>query len=124
MDDSLTVKIFDDASALATAAAQTIASIASEAVSARGRFTVALSGGGTPRETYMRLAQPRRGRRAGAALAAACAARAARGRAAARGGRAWRRGSAARASRRAPGGGSTAGDWGRDRGGERKRDGE
>src|SRR5437667_200166 len=58
MDDSLTVKIFDDASALATAAAQTIASIASEAVSARGRFTVALSGGGTPRETYMRLAQP------------------------------------------------------------------
>jgi len=58
MDDSLTVKIFHDASALATAAAQTIASIASEAVSARGRFTVALSGGGTPRETYMRLAQP------------------------------------------------------------------
>ncbi len=58
MDDNLTLKIFDDASALATAAAQTIASIASEAVSARGRFTVALSGGGTPRETYMRLAQP------------------------------------------------------------------
>src|SRR5262249_39424949 len=58
MDDSLTVKIFDDASALATAAAQTIASLASEAVSARGRFIVALSGGGTPRENYMRLAQP------------------------------------------------------------------
>jgi 6-phosphogluconolactonase len=58
MDDSVTVKVFDDGSALATAAAQTIASIADEAVASRGRFTVALSGGGTPRETYMRLAQP------------------------------------------------------------------
>src|SRR5438128_10000791 len=58
MDDSVTVKVFDDGGALATAAAQTIASIAGEAVSARGRFTVALSGGATPRETYMRLAQP------------------------------------------------------------------
>jgi len=58
MDDSVTVKVFDDGSALATAAAQTIAATASEAVSARCRFTVALSGGGTPRETYTRLAQP------------------------------------------------------------------
>ncbi len=57
MDESAVVKVFDDATTLAAAAAQAIVTIACEAVSARGRFTIALSGGATPRETYMRLAQ-------------------------------------------------------------------
>ncbi len=57
MSDGALVKVFDDTAALATAAAQTIASIAGDAVAAGGRFTIALSGGATPRETYMRLAQ-------------------------------------------------------------------
>ena len=61
MDHSAEVKVFDDEATLATAAAQTIASIASEAVASSGRFTIALSGGGTPRETYMRLARPPHG---------------------------------------------------------------
>jgi len=61
MDDSTAVKVFDDEATLATAAAQAIASIAKEAVASGGRFTIALSGGGTPRETYMRLARPPHG---------------------------------------------------------------
>jgi 6-phosphogluconolactonase len=49
--------VFDDAEALADAAAAAIAECAAEAVGARGRFTLALAGGGTPRATYERLAQ-------------------------------------------------------------------
>ena len=50
--------VFDDAAALAEAAAQAIAECAEAAVAARGRFMVALAGGSTPRTTYERLAQP------------------------------------------------------------------
>jgi 6-phosphogluconolactonase len=52
------VIVLQDAATLADVAAQAIAECAAEAVSARGRFTVALAGGSTPRATYERLAQP------------------------------------------------------------------
>ena len=50
------IRIVDDAAALAAAAAQEFVTAACEAVAARGRFTVALSGGSTPRRLYERLA--------------------------------------------------------------------
>lgn len=50
--------IFPDPSALAAAAAQTILERARAAVAARGRFSIALSGGSTPRAIYQQLAQP------------------------------------------------------------------
>ena len=40
-----------DSTALARAAAEHFVTLAAEAVAARGRFTVALSGGSTPRAT-------------------------------------------------------------------------
>ena len=48
----------DDAPALADAAARAIAQAAVAAVADHGRFTFVLAGGGTPRDTYMRLAAP------------------------------------------------------------------
>jgi 6-phosphogluconolactonase len=51
------ITVFDDAATLAEAAAGAIAECAAEAVATRGRFTVALAGGSTPRATYERLAQ-------------------------------------------------------------------
>jgi 6-phosphogluconolactonase len=50
--------VSDDAPALADTAARACVDVALEAVAARGRFTVALAGGSTPRATYERLAQP------------------------------------------------------------------
>lgn len=58
MDVNPEIRIVEDPGALAEAAAALIAADAAEAVAARGRFTIALAGGATPRETYMRLAQP------------------------------------------------------------------
>jgi 6-phosphogluconolactonase len=58
MDQWPGLMLVDDAPALADAAARMIADTAADAVAARGRFTIVLSGGGTPRETYMRLATP------------------------------------------------------------------
>ncbi|HEU4368140.1 MAG TPA: 6-phosphogluconolactonase [Methylomirabilota bacterium] len=52
------ILVADDAAALAETAARAIVETALEAVAARGRFTVALAGGSTPRATYERLAQP------------------------------------------------------------------
>jgi 6-phosphogluconolactonase len=52
------VEIFSDPAALAEGAARVIAEAARDAVAARGRFLVALSGGATPRQTYARLALP------------------------------------------------------------------
>lgn len=49
--------IVADATALAEAGAQRFVAAAREAVAATGRFTVALSGGGTPRALYKLLAQ-------------------------------------------------------------------
>src|SRR5690242_4381321 len=50
------VRTFADAEALSRAAAEEFARRAAEAISARGRFTVALSGGSTPRRLYQLLA--------------------------------------------------------------------
>lgn len=58
MDPWPGLMLVEDAPALADAAARAIADAATAAVAARGRFSIVLSGGGTPRETYMRLAEP------------------------------------------------------------------
>src|SRR5438093_642208 len=50
------IRIVNDPSALAETAAQEVLEVARAAVAARGRFTVALAGGSTPRGTYPRLA--------------------------------------------------------------------
>ena len=56
MDDSPQVMLVDDTAALADVAAGAIVDAAVAAVAARHRFTFVLSGGATPRATYMRLA--------------------------------------------------------------------
>src|SRR5262249_52410764 len=50
------VRVFDDAEAVSRAAAQEFVRRAGEAIAARGRFAVALSGGSTPRRLYQLLA--------------------------------------------------------------------
>src|SRR5262245_4638624 len=55
------VRVFPDAPALADAAAREVLAIAAEAIAARGQFSIALSGGTTPRATYERLASMRAG---------------------------------------------------------------
>lgn len=52
------IRIFNDPEALGRGAAEFFAGIAREAVVSRGQFSVALSGGGTPRRTYELLARP------------------------------------------------------------------
>lgn len=52
------VVVVDDADALAREAAEEFERRANAAVAARGRFTVALSGGSTPRRLYALLADP------------------------------------------------------------------
>ena len=47
---------YADFASLVSGAADTIAASASEAIAERGRFTLALSGGNTPRPVYQRLA--------------------------------------------------------------------
>jgi 6-phosphogluconolactonase len=57
------LKICGDADELTQAAAEEIASSAEAAIASQGRFTIALSGGSTPRPVYRRLAEePCRGR--------------------------------------------------------------
>ena len=51
------VRIYPDIHSLSRAAADTFQLLASNAVSERGRFTAALSGGGTPGELYSLLAE-------------------------------------------------------------------
>ena len=53
------IRIFDDTQKLFQGAAEEFASQAAAAVRSRGRFTVALSGGSTPRSLYGLLAQSR-----------------------------------------------------------------
>lgn len=48
--------VYPDFASLIAGAADTIAAAAAEAIAARGRFTIALSGGNTPRPVYQRLA--------------------------------------------------------------------
>lgn len=50
------IQVYSNVDALSRAAAKRFAALALEAVTARGRFTVALSGGGTPQGLYQRLA--------------------------------------------------------------------
>ncbi|MEK7385058.1 MAG: 6-phosphogluconolactonase, partial [candidate division NC10 bacterium] len=50
--------VLNDSDALAEAAARLVVEAAAEAIAARGRFTIALAGGETPRATYARLAKP------------------------------------------------------------------
>lgn len=52
------VRIHPDLKSLSRAAAEHLVALATEAVSERDRFSVALSGGATPRETYALLASP------------------------------------------------------------------
>lgn len=51
------VRVLDDADALARSAAEEIVRGAEDAIAARGRFMVALSGGSTPRRLYELLAE-------------------------------------------------------------------
>ena len=50
------IKVFPDPSALARAAAERFVGLAADAVAARGRFSVGLSGGSTPRALFALLA--------------------------------------------------------------------
>lgn len=50
------VSVFDDLDSLSRAAADLFLSVASDAIALRGRFSVALSGGATPRRLYTLLA--------------------------------------------------------------------
>lgn len=52
------LRVWPDRGSLARAAAEHFISQAAQAVAARGRFTVALSGGSTPQPTYRLLASP------------------------------------------------------------------
>jgi 6-phosphogluconolactonase len=52
------IEIFPDPQRLADAVARHVTACAEAAIAARGRFTVALSGGSTPRAAYSRLAAP------------------------------------------------------------------
>ena len=49
--------IYRDAEELAAAAAERISRVAAESIAARGRFTLCLTGGSTPRRTYELLGQ-------------------------------------------------------------------
>jgi 6-phosphogluconolactonase len=50
------LKIFPDSAGFVAGAAEFICTVAVEAIARRGRFTIALAGGGTPRPIYARLA--------------------------------------------------------------------
>lgn len=52
------IDIFANLNALSAAGARLFAEQAEKAIHARGQFSVALSGGSTPRRTYELLAQP------------------------------------------------------------------
>jgi 6-phosphogluconolactonase len=58
MDAAAEVRILEDGDELAETAAGLIVDLATSAVAQRGRFSVALAGGETPRDTYERLARP------------------------------------------------------------------
>ena len=52
------IRVLPDAAALATAAARHIVERAQAAIDARGVFSIALSGGSTPRDLHRQLASP------------------------------------------------------------------
>lgn len=51
------IRVLEDLPALTEAAAEEIARRAEDAIASRGRFTIALSGGSTPKPAYARLAE-------------------------------------------------------------------
>ena len=55
---SPTIRVFPDAEAVSRGAAEEFMRCAREAVAARGRFTVTLSGGSTPKRMFEMLAEP------------------------------------------------------------------
>ena len=58
MDAAPEIRILEDPDELAETAAGLIVDLATSAVAQRGRFSIALAGGETPRATYERLARP------------------------------------------------------------------
>jgi 6-phosphogluconolactonase len=56
-DDAYELKVYHDANQLAQRAAARIAQVAGESIRHRGRFTLVLAGGSTPRKAYALLAQ-------------------------------------------------------------------
>jgi 6-phosphogluconolactonase len=52
------IRVLPDPQALAEAAARHVVEYAQAAIDARGRFSIALSGGSTPRDLHLRLASP------------------------------------------------------------------
>src|SRR5262245_32374358 len=56
--DRLILQTYADAEAVSQAAAREFARIATEAIVSQGRFTVALSGGSTPKRLFQILADP------------------------------------------------------------------
>ena len=52
------ITVYPDKESLITGTADFIAELAAQAIAARGRFTLAVSGGNTPRPVYARLATP------------------------------------------------------------------
>ena len=57
-NNSLEILVVSDRSALARAAAERFVVLVKRAIAARGRFSVALSGGSTPRDLYVCLSTP------------------------------------------------------------------
>ena len=55
---AMNISVSSDATALGRIAAEQFVELAQAAILARGRFTVALSGGGTPRRMYESLSEP------------------------------------------------------------------
>jgi 6-phosphogluconolactonase len=62
-EDAHDVRVFDDAESVARAAAEEFVALSREAVGGRGAFSVALSGGTTPRRVYELLASDEYGAR-------------------------------------------------------------
>jgi len=52
------IRVLPDPAALAEAAARHVVELSQAAIAARGRFSIALSGGSTPRALHLRLASP------------------------------------------------------------------
>src|SRR6266851_2391918 len=52
------IRVLPDPAAVAEAAARHVVELSQAAISARGRFSIALSGGSTPRDLHLRLASP------------------------------------------------------------------
>lgn len=58
MPTSPEIKVLPDANAIAREAAERIVKLSEEAIEARGRFSIALAGGSTPKTLYQLLASP------------------------------------------------------------------